>query len=329
MTAQQALLTGAMDYAGTFPPARLSLEEAAGNYLRYRESAEAWLLGRLVCPAGRVAELTGWLEPLRGLRCVSAVVQPSETVEGFFEHLADALRTIDHGPPQDVVGALELTWPQEALARSDRGHLANLLQVAAGRVLATNPCPDTMFLELPPPGAAQSPADWSAALVAAAQAVADYNHTSSSRRCRAGLKFRTGGMEADAVPPSGRLAEVLAVCRDRGVFWKATAGLHRPLRHFDPGLGTHVHGFINLLAAAALADVYPTSLGEIQAALDDVHAAHFHFTPQSLSWRTRTVTVEQIAAARRRGLRSFGTCSFREPLEGLQVLDGRELTHAV
>ncbi len=59
----RALLAGAIDYAGLFPPAGLAMAEAVGNYRRYRASADAWALGRFVCPAARLEELEALLAP--------------------------------------------------------------------------------------------------------------------------------------------------------------------------------------------------------------------------------------------------------------------------
>src|SRR4029078_5002250 len=53
----QTLLTGAIDYAGLFPPAALSMREAVARYADYRGAAEAWALGRFVVPLSRVEEL--------------------------------------------------------------------------------------------------------------------------------------------------------------------------------------------------------------------------------------------------------------------------------
>src|SRR6478735_4222099 len=53
----KALLTGAIDYAGLFPPSQLSMEEAVLNFAKYRGSAESWMLGRFVVPVARLDEL--------------------------------------------------------------------------------------------------------------------------------------------------------------------------------------------------------------------------------------------------------------------------------
>jgi hypothetical protein len=55
----RALMTGAIDYAGLFPPAALSMRDAVGNFARYRSSSHAWMLGCFVVPAARLEELRG------------------------------------------------------------------------------------------------------------------------------------------------------------------------------------------------------------------------------------------------------------------------------
>ena len=58
--ARWALLGGLIDHAPTFPPARLPTAEALAEDRRARAGAEAWLLGRLVWPSSRLAELAGY-----------------------------------------------------------------------------------------------------------------------------------------------------------------------------------------------------------------------------------------------------------------------------
>jgi hypothetical protein len=51
------LLRGLIDYAGLFPPASLDVPDAVRNYRAYRSGPHAWMLGRFVVPAARVAEI--------------------------------------------------------------------------------------------------------------------------------------------------------------------------------------------------------------------------------------------------------------------------------
>ena len=56
-TSVRVLMTRFIDYAGLFPPARLPMSEAFGEYLHHRDGPHGWMLGRFVCPVGRLAEL--------------------------------------------------------------------------------------------------------------------------------------------------------------------------------------------------------------------------------------------------------------------------------
>ena len=55
--ARRALLTRFFDHAPTFPPASLPPAEALAEDRRARDSEHAWLLGRLVWPAGQLGVL--------------------------------------------------------------------------------------------------------------------------------------------------------------------------------------------------------------------------------------------------------------------------------
>src|SRR5690348_4403824 len=56
-SAVRALLTSAIDYAGLFPPAELSMRDAAARYAEYQRTQDAWALGRFVVPFARLDEL--------------------------------------------------------------------------------------------------------------------------------------------------------------------------------------------------------------------------------------------------------------------------------
>src|SRR5438093_6987248 len=77
------LLADRLDYAGLFPPAGHPLESAFRNYVAYQHHEHSWLLGRFVCRAARLIELSGLVEqwpeesPLR----LSVVARPSTNAD--------------------------------------------------------------------------------------------------------------------------------------------------------------------------------------------------------------------------------------------------------
>jgi len=102
------------------------------------------------------------------------------------------------------------------------------------------------------------------------------------------VKLRCGGA---FVPSVEQLGLVIACCRDAAVPFKATAGLHHPVRRGDE------HGFLNLLAAAT------TPLGQIEEVLAEEDGSAL-----------------EVDASAREVFVSFGSCSWREPVDGLREL---------
>ncbi len=111
-------------------------------------------------------------------------------------------------------------------------------------------------------------------------------------------KVRCGGAE---VPTPESLGRFLTVCRDAGVPFKATAGLHHPLA------AEGRHGFLNVLAACAFEDDAALT-GDV--ALDR----------DALRWDGRAAAPEELERVRRDQLVAVGSCSFFEPVEELQEL---------
>ena len=79
-----------------------------------------------------------------------------------------------------------------------------------------------------------------------------------------------------------------------------------------------MHGFVNVFAGATLARA-GGSLEEVTALLEETDAAAFRFGPTGLRWRDRQLVAAQLGDAREHFARSFGSCSFREPLQDLQA----------
>src|SRR6516225_9286047 len=93
----RALLTGIVDYAGLFPPAQLSLDESIRNYAHYRTDPESWMLGRFICPAARLSELSPHVNELfrnGSALTVSALGRGSKDTEGFRDGLRQDVNDI-------------------------------------------------------------------------------------------------------------------------------------------------------------------------------------------------------------------------------------------
>lgn len=116
-------------------------------------------------------------------------------------------------------------------------------------------------------------------------------------------KIRCGGA---AVPSVEELAAFVRGCRERGVVFKATAGLH----HAYPTEAGE-HGFLNLLAAAAF--------GDEEDALRAPRGS-FALDEASFRWRGREAGAAELARMRATLLHSIGSCSFFEPVGELHEL---------
>jgi hypothetical protein len=125
-------------------------------------------------------------------------------------------------------------------------------------------------------------------------------------------KIRTGGIKPDAIPPAPELADFLHQAAARRLPFKATAGLHHPIR-------AGMHGFINVFAAAAFA-WHGMDRESLILVLEESHAPAFEFGETHLCWRGLRLSVDQISTARRDFAHSFGSCSFEEPLDDLRKL---------
>ncbi len=288
----RALLGGLVDYAGLFPPAGLAMDDALAEYARWRRSPHSWMLGRFVLPAARLRDFAG---------------------------AADA-----HLPEP---GAGE-PWRLSALVGADV-HGDSSLVTSFNRSHAGRAVVDAVELK------AASPEDADASLEALPSGLAAFVEVplggdlgdllSTLRRRGARAKVRTGGVVADAIPDPAVLARFIAACAAAAVPWKATAGLHHPIRAeqaltYEPGGPRAVlHGFLNVFAAGAFAGG-GAPVADLEAVLREEDAAAFHLDEDGLSWRHLRVSTDELARSRRDFASSFGSCSFAEPVADLRSL---------
>jgi hypothetical protein len=305
--ALRALLTGLIDYAGLFPPAKLPMDQAVRNYLRYRDEAEGWMLGRFVCPAARLGELAAFDQQIgdRPL-VVSAIARVGETAEQVLANLEADLGDVTacrqrHGGRVSV-DTLEMRLPSAEMAKSKSA--CDLLDAIGKGTRESNL---TLFFEV----------SW-ADVPALRMLHGALNYVPFART--PGYKLRAGGLEASAFPSSEQLAVALLGNYAALILFKATAGLHHPLPRFDPGVGARMHGFVNLFLAGVLAGRNETAPSDLEALLEDDDPDDFRFDDEGVTWRSLWLSTKEIEQARAERYVSFGSCSFDEPRDDLRAL---------
>jgi hypothetical protein len=307
MSALNALLTGLVDFAGIFPPAGLEMRSAVRAYSAYRLGPHASVLGSFVVPAARLDEFGAELEAL----CGSEQPERPWAVSVLAGDAADA----------DVSRALTFA------ASGERGTAIQVVSIdvkadtAAGvaRATAIVPRAMTMAVEIP-------------------LSLRRENRRSVLRAVRAAgrmVKLRTGGVTAEAIPSPVQVAEFIWDCARAGVAFKATAGLHHPVRaeqrltYAADSPRATMHGFLNVFLASAAAWVAAQSAKAEETAappaaviglLEEQDPSSFRFDAAALRWRGAVITAADIAGTRAGLARSFGSCSFVEPVSELEAL---------
>jgi len=315
----EVLLDSLIDYAGLFPPAALDMTAAVTHYARYRTGPRRSLLGHFICPATR-------LESFEAAAAAHLNPETRPTAEGGPETAPWTLSLLPRGGADTALLLRSLTEDLDALAALERRRQGRV----RGRALE---------MRLPPSIVAGEPAEplleGTAKLLEGTgirrvffEVAPETPHLDRLfvRLARGGtnrapaVKIRTGGVEAAAFPSPEAVAGFLIAARKAKLAFKATAGLHHPLRRFDAGLETTMHGFLNLFVGAVLLAGNKLDGGELVELLADENPEAFRFTGEDLGWHGRRASVAEIVAARRDFSVSYGSCSFTEPIEDLETL---------
>lgn len=290
----RALLDGAIDYAGLFPPAELGMGEAVARYLAYRASPDAWALGRFVVPASRLEEL--------------AAALPAPPIAGGPLVPLSALIGTGTADDVDAIEAFNRDCTRMG-ARIDSVEVKAASEGVVRAVLAGIPRRWVRYIEVVPGDG----------LAVALDAVG---------KGGACAKVRTGGTTPEAIPTPERLLEFLEGAARRKLAFKATAGLHHPVRGLyrltdAPGAPAAVmYGYLNLLLAAAILwrGGDRTLAREV---LLESEIASFTINGDALLWHDLRFDGDALTGMRGAFFHGFGSCSFTEPLEELPAWAGR------
>ena len=283
----RVLLSEIVDYAGLFPPSEVSMRQAVGNLAEYLNGEYSWMLGRFVCPVARLGEFEENASRFFGGKQIwrlSALA--GENLSADLQKIEQFNRTHDG---RAVVDALEIrvAKPEEI--------------AAAKKVLPPNL---NAYFEFP-----------------LKLFINEFFSTIALNRLRA--KIRTGGVTQEAFPAVDEIVKFLRVCIAANVPFKATAGLHHPLRcrraltyEENAARGT-MHGFLNVFLTAAFLrqNLNAQFANQIMTESD---SERFQFDDEAVIWNGNRIETGEIRLMRERNAVSFGSCSFVEPVEDLR-----------
>jgi hypothetical protein len=292
----RALLSGLIDYAGLFPPAGLGMEEAVRNYASYRSGEHAgfgefrWMLGRFVLAAARLGEFRAAVEHTGA----DASAWRLSVLAGAGDR--DAVEGWTDPQVSHPYGTIDTLEIRAAGAEE----IKQAAQAYGERY--------QIYFEIPPQ-------HWKALLQSVGVA-------------HARAKIRTGGETPGAIPAEGSVLEFLRLATERRLAFKATAGLHHPLRamqrltYREDSPTAVMHGFVNVFAAATLLWHEPKMSQEAAWMLAERDPEAITIAGDTMTWQNSSVTLtaEQIRQARERFAISFGSCSFTEPVADLRAL---------
>jgi hypothetical protein len=292
------LLRDLIDYAGLFPPASLAMAPAVANYDAYSQSEWDWILGRFIVPVSRLDEFE---------KAFSAL-PASAPGSGFTNWRLSVL------PGSDVVA--DVACICEFNARMTNSSCSRRAVVDAVEVKVASSQEITRLSKMIP---AEFATYFEVPLSDCIECIAEV------AGCGRRAKIRTGGETADKFPAPESVIEFIRLCAAGSVPFKATAGLHHPLRSmhrftYQPESPSGVmHGFINVfLAAAFLRAGMDRHLSA--ALLEEQSSQAFQFDGDGVGWRQHRLSRNEIGAARRSFAISFGSCSFTEPIDDLRSL---------
>lgn len=288
----RVLLSGIIDYAGLFPPSQVSMPEAVINYATYKNSNYGWMLGRFVTPVSRLDEFVesaGELASRDSNGGWRLAVTAGEDINETIRKIESFNRTY---APRISVDLLEV-----------KANTSSKIE----NTVAALPSEVTAYFE-----------------ISTGNALADLVTTLSLKGQKA--KIRTGGVTREDFPSSKHIIRFVRTCMAANVPFKATAGLHHPIRCFRPltyaedsPQGT-MHGFLNMLLMTGFArESYRVSL--LEEMMEEEFEEVFQFSELGVKWRSEHfLSNAHLGWLREKGMHSFGSCSFDEPIADLEAM---------
>ncbi len=318
-------MSGLIDYAGMFPPTALPLHQALLNFARYRSEQDAWMLSRFIVPSTALQELDAYADlfnerpPFR----FSVTLKGGTGYDSFLDNYHSTLERIrsfesKHGKKVRIE-MIEARLPVPGKAPDNPEKMLPFFELVERSTLDTLGHSLDLFFEIP----------WQVTFKDdfqsthddlfdhAATAIQWYNKQPEDERIHLGFKLRCGGVYPQEVPAPEVVASALSHVIRCEIPFKATAGLHHPVREYYPEFGGKMHGFLNVFGAALLGRTNKLNVQQLIEIISDEDPSAFTLNDNTFTWRNLSVPLDELEKARAAQFISYGSCSFDEPREDL------------
>jgi len=314
----KAFMSKIIDYAGLFPPARLPLDRAVNEYIRHKQEPESWMLNRFICPAQKLSDLFAFNEEFKANSVdlpLTVLLGNTGSQSGFLSQLEEDLKRLDDLEKKMsttlTADIFEMRLSRNLFDNFTKNRISEFLTKIQDLMLGYGYKHTALFLELEQVETTKDD-------------LLNYFQTIKELRASLnpnwGVKLRCGGETGEAFPTPEKISEFLALCVKMDIPFKATAGLHHPVRQFNTSVNTKMHGFFNVFGAALLAFRHQLNSIEINKIIQEEDAGHFLFASDIFSWKNLEISTSDVQNLRNTRVIGFGSCSFNEPREDLKKL---------
>ena len=279
----RAMMKGAIDYAGLFPPAGLDMATAVRNYDDYRSGPHAWMLGRFIVPVERLDEFAACLPfEADSARRISVTAKPADApalaefnqkhgVRARIDSVETPVMSPKDVPALTALSREYLVYTEVNIAADPSPMIAALAQAGVrAKVRTGGVTPNTI--------------------------------PSVEQVARFILACRKGGVVFKATA---------------GLHHALRASY--PLTYEPDAPKAEMFGFMNVMLASAVAATGGNA-ADVASALRAGGGIVANSESATLPGG-RQVPRETMAQARKTGIASFGSCSFDEPVQELRERD--------
>ena len=327
----RTFMDGLIDYAGLFPPADLPLNEAIDEYISHIKSDNARMLSRFIIHTSKLNDLDEFISlfanigPLRLSVLGGGGNNDDEYLNKINQNIANINNYREKQGNKIEIDVIECKMATNTPSKSTMEKTTDLLNKNGLTHYHE-------FTELPPVGMNYSTeiddSSWDNEILPTIKLLSNLDN--------AGIKLRCGGIVKEAFPSVEQVAAMIQTCVIIGIPMKFTAGLHHPIRHFAEEYDEFMHGFINTFGAGIFATTFPKPKNSqekykmfilLSHMIDDQNAENFSFNTNSMIWKVGDdrdtqfeIDVEKIENARKKGMISYGSCSFQDPIDDLTQL---------